>query len=227
MAVLRSGKVTKSRAKIKKSRNGIIQKYNLKECSIKVQKLSQHEINSFLQPKKYNLRDRAEKITVQSTSQPVEKGLQSVHTTSLKKVATSQVIWHQLTNRQYEFHPTEIVLAKMNKYRPWPAKINSVYKVGNVIKCCVLFFGTFQLGSVLKSDCVKIGDCDLYLLHAVREIKEKYNWNLNYDKITKTEETERVLALSKLTQVQTFLLSIRDVEHIQKVPYDRSLIQNA
>lgn len=179
MAVLRSGKVTKSRAKIKKSRNGIIQKSNLKECSIKVQKLSQHEINSFLQPKKYNLRDRAEKITVQSTSQPVEKGLQSVHTTSLKKVATSQVIWHQLTNRQYEFHPTEIVLAKMNKYRPWPAKINSVYKVKNVIKCCVLFFGTFQLGSVLKSDCVKIGDCDFYLLHAVREIKEKYNWNLN------------------------------------------------
>lgn len=229
MAVLRSGKITRSNINAKKNRSRLTHKYNLKEFHIKVKRLSEHEIKLLTRPKKNNLRHRQTlNIPIESkNSISIEKSLQPLSTKGLKKVATSKIIWQQLTSHHYEFVPTELVLAKMNNFRPWPAKINSVYKVGNVFKCCVLFYGTFQIGSVLKSECVKISDCHLYLHHAVREIKERFKWDLDYEQISKTEESDRFVAIFKLTQAQKFLLSVRDIEHIQKVPLISSMIQNA
>lgn len=83
------------------------------------------------------------------------------------------------------------------------------------------FCGTFQIGSVLKSQCVKISDCKEYLLHAVKEIKQKYKWELDYEYMSKADDVERAVGLAKLTQVQKFFLAIRDIEKEKKVPYDR------
>lgn len=235
MAVLRSGKITRVNTQTR-NRNRNAHKYRLKEFNIEVKRLSENEIRLLSRPKKYNLRFRVEKIATNTRDNPlqlsntgeknVENQMQRVPT-HLKTIATSKIIWNELSNRHYEFHPTELVLARMNTFRPWPAKINSVYKVGNVFKCCVLFFGTYQLGSVLKSECVKFNDSHLYLLHSVREIKQKFKWNLDYEQLSKTGEKDRICALSKLTQVLKFFLSIRDIEQTQNIPYEHSIIQRS
>lgn len=117
-------------------------------------------------------------------------------------------IWEKLTAQQYLLGPGVTVLAKMNSFGPWPARVNTIYKVGDVLKCYVLFYGTFQIGSVLKNQCVNIRDCDSYLLHAVDQIKQTYKWELNYDKIAESVDNERSKQITKLTQVQKFLLAI-------------------
>lgn len=149
--------------------------------------------------------------------------LQPVIEKRVANVCISNRIWSDLISREYNLAPGVLVLAKMNGFRPWPARVNTVYKVGNDIKCFVLFYGTFQIGSVAKSQCVCIHDCALYLSHAVIEIKNKYKWKLNYDEIAKIDENNRAKTIVKLIQVQTFLLAIRDIEVLRKIPIEASI----
>lgn len=224
MAVLRSGKKTKCADVLKKTtrKKSIKHNFKLKDLTVKIKRLSPSEIESLLgtPTKKYNLRAKKSHVIQRNVNKVVVNSKQMV------RVSTSNTIWCTLTTRINEpLYPTEIVLAKMNKYRPWPARINSIYKVGNVVKCYVLFFGTMQIGSVLKSECIKISECDQYLFHAIEEIKAKYNWNLNYEVLSKSKDVERAIVLVKLTQVQKFLLAVRDMECLKKIPYNLSMVR--
>lgn len=221
MAKLRSGKNTNCE-KIKKSKPK--QNFELKEFSIKLKKMTTSEINSLLNsPKKCLVRNRQQKNI---ETQIVKEKSPPLTTTNTVSNVTANVIWKNITNRSELLFPTEIVLAKMTGFRPWPARINSVYRVGNVLKCYVLFYGTMQIGSVLRSQCVKIRDCDRYLNSAVNEIKSKFKWSLNYEKISETQDIQRTIAIIKLTQVQKFLLAVRDMERMKGVPYSLSMVRD-
>lgn len=223
MAKLRSGKNTHSD---KIDRKKPKQCFKLKDLSIRLKKLSESEIESLLNPpKKYSLRNRRVEI-----KKPIVKRKIEESTTKTKQIATitSSVIWKNLTsssNTLLPLHPTDIVLAKMGTFRPWPARVNSTYRVGNVVKCYVLFYGTMQIGSVLRSECVKVCDCNLYLSTAINEIKSKFKWSLDYDYLSATQDIQRSIAIIKLTQVQKFFLAVRDMERLCGVPNDVSMIK--
>lgn len=225
MAVLRSGKNTiikKKEIKIQK----INRKYKLKEFEIKLVRLRQCEIQKYLQSSsssKYNLRQRTIRTNTPELNTQVQINAKERQVANIQK---SNVIWRNLIKQTYELRPTDIVIAKMGSFRPWPARINSIYKVGNVLKCYVLFYGTHQIGSVPKHQCVKICSCDLLLFHTIDEIKKKYNWELDYEKLSNTEDVERALVLQKLTQVQKYLLAVRDVERLRQIPFDLSMLQS-
>lgn len=221
MAVLRNGKSTNqnNRKVVKKSN---FNKKLTRELCIKLKRLSPIEIEKLTKTpaQRYNLRMRV----IQTTQAKINKDCVS----SEKKLASlsrANEIWSDLVNRQYELYPSEIILAKMNNFRPWPARVNSIYKVSGVLKCYVSFFGTNQIGSVLKNQCVSANDCHLYLFHAVKEIKTKYRWDLDYERLSQTNELERSIALAKLTQVQTFLLAVRDMERVRGIPFDLSVLK--
>lgn len=236
MAVLRNGKITNiNKNPIVKKRNAknaktkhLLKQHGIKHCVVKINRINMNQIDAC--PSNVSrARDVRSKNT--STKHDACNSNLIVNTKVNKKeiaiVSQSNAIWNQLISQQYTLGPGVIVLAKMNSYKPWPARINSVYKMGDIYKCYVLFFGTFQIGSVLRSSCVPVGNCDLYLLHAVRDIKKRYKWDIDYDKIAKTDDdTERAVALLKLTQNQKFLLAIRDIEHLNNIPYERSIIQS-
>lgn len=227
MIVLRCGKklcyqsIDTKRKRTKKLRKEI-KKYNIRDVSVNLKRLSPEEINILIRPKILCSTNKISNAPI-TVNRCVEKKI----TLPVKKIALANIIWKQLTSNIYDFMPTEIVLAKMNTFRPWPARINSIYQVGDITKCYVMFFGTYQIGSVSKRECVKISDCSTYICHAVKEIKQKFKWMLDYEQLTSTNEEDRILALAKLTQAQKFLLSIRDMERIQNIPYDLSVILNA
>lgn len=156
MVTLRGGKVTKGVKKnfAKSKAKQMYLQYGIKECVVKINRLNVKHLENLRISKRYNLRTR--KNTANSPPKvvnPVVKQRAIVSDTS--------PIWKELTAQQNVFSPGDTVLAKMNTFRPWPARVNTVYKVGEVLKCFVLYYGTFQIGSVLKSQCVRINDCDL------------------------------------------------------------------
>lgn len=224
MVVTRSGKkTTLETVKILNKKNEK-QKFKLRELTIRLKKLSPDELKSLMFPaKRYNLRVNSSKNEQRKTVVEPSKSKR------IAVISRSNFVWNLITSRtneSYQLYPSEIVLAKMNNFRPWPARVNSVYKVGSVTKC-VFFYGTFQIGSVLKSQCVKISDSEEYLSHAVHEIKQKYKWEMNYDFLADTNDDQRVIAIAKLTQVQKFFLAIRDIEREKKVPYDLSMVKSS
>lgn len=227
MAVLRSGKKTNDSHSTKKTiskskAKQMILKYGIKECVVKINRMNVKQIEN-LRTQRYHLRIR----TRNKNDVAKPKPLVMVPVTKQLAIASETCrIWKELTAQQYFLAPSVVVLAKMNSFRPWPARINTIYKVGDIYKCFVLFFGTFQIGSVSKSQCVSIKDCDLYLSNAVREIKEKFKWKLNYDKIAESGDNERSKQIVKLTQAQKFLLAIRDIEKLHNIPYELSLTKN-
>lgn len=223
MAKLRSGKNTKCNANKQSEQNKqkLKQSFKSKEFSIKLKKLRKSEIDSLLNPpKRYSLSTGR----TRNTANTKEKTMQSDRKTETISCITSNVIWKNITNGSGALSPLDLVLAKMGASRPWPARINSVYRVGNVLKCYVLFFGTMQIGSVPRSQCVKVSDCDVYLINAIREIKSKFKWSLDYEKMSETQDIQRTIAIIKLTQVQKFLLALRDMERLQGVPYSLSIL---
>lgn len=159
----------------------------MKEFTIRLKRFSSIELQSLLQTptKKYNLRSRHIKKNETQMHQQTVKSKQIVN------VSVSNSIWHTLTSHTYQLYPTNIVLAKMASFRPWPARINSIYTVGKITKCYVLFYRTFQIGSVLKSQCVRIGECEQYLFHTVKEIKSKYKWDCDYECISKLDYVQK------------------------------------
>lgn len=229
MVVTRSGKKTTFLKKIKKS-NEKFKKFKLRELTIQLKRLRPDELQSHLnmQTKKYNLRVRnaqAKQVQMPQWNRSVE---QPVKSKQIVNVSISNAIWNSLTDQTHKFFPSDIVLAKMANFRPWPARINSIYTVGSVTKCYVLFYGTFQIGSVLKSQCVKISVCDQYLFHTVKEIKAKYKWDcVDYESLSKSDDVQRANALVKLTQIQKLFLAIRDIEREKKVPYDLSIVRSS
>lgn len=192
--------------------------HKLKSCFVKIKKLSSNEISALLK----NACDSISKNQNSSVLSSKETIINSKKTSAL--AFTSSVIWNSLTTKHFNLTPGVIVFAKLKSYRPWPARINSIYKVGNEIKCYVSFYGTSEIGSVLKNHCVDFNDCVDYLFHTVRELKAKYKWKADYEKISKIDDyIERAKAISGLTQVQKFFVAIRDVERLKKVPYNLSL----
>lgn len=223
MVVTRSGRKTNF---IKKEKKTIRKKPKLRELTIRLKRFSPDELQSLLKmpEKKYHLRPRnaqARQVQKQQTSRISEP----VKSRKIVNISASNAIWNSLTDETHQFYPSDIVLAKMGNFRPWPARINSIYKVGTVVKCYVLFYGTFQIGSVLKSQCVKLSVCDQYLFHTVKEIKSKFKWDrVDYESISKSDDAQRASALVKLTQIQKLFLAIRDIEREKKVPYNRSMV---
>lgn len=216
MAILRSGKHTRivqktiTKSKTKK----LFKKFAIKDCFINLERIKSDQN---VIPKKrirYNLRSN------KNVEEP-PLAIVPVREKKLVIVCESNRIWNELISREYLLAPGVIVIAKMNKFRPWPARINTIYRVGDVLKCFVLFYGTFQIGSVSKGECVSIEECGLYLSTVVKEIKDKFKWKLDYEKIA--NENHRAQELCNLTQVQQFLLAIRDIERLKKVPLEHSL----
>lgn len=140
MAVLRNGKNTRIANQKNERRSktkDLFKKYKLKECVVQLSRLNTHQINS---GRRYNLRSQSN-----SQSKPSDNKIITIK--SKKQVAVVSnvnIIWNGLISRQYVMCPGVIVLAKMSNYKPWPARINTIYKVGDVLKCFVLFYGTFQ-----------------------------------------------------------------------------------
>lgn len=237
MAVLRNGKLTniQNNKVVRKRRNAknaklndLLTQYKIQHCVVKLNKIDvnklnarSHEISQFDDTSSYSLRPRINRDVCLTVNKTNEKR-NSSKAKQIAKMSYTNIIWNEISNREYILGPGVIVLAKMNSYKPWPARINTLYKMGEINKCYVFFFGTFQIGS----SCVPVGECDLYLLHAVREIKKRYKWNIDYDKIAKSGDTKRAQALLKLTQNQKFLLALRDIEHLNNIPYEQSVIQS-
>lgn len=221
MAVLRSGKITSIRNRKSKD---LLKKLNIKECRVKLDRINAHQIVSY-RASGYNLRSRSKLCSLDK----VIKSPVSVNN-GKKQIAHKNhenVIWNEMISREYVLGPGVIVMAKMNKYRPWPARINTIYKVGDVVKCFVSFYGTLQIGSVLKKHCVCFSQCDLYLSSAVSEIKRRFKWEKNYDKIAESSDSQRAHELVKLTQIQQFLLGIREVEKLHNIPYEHSITKSS
>lgn len=128
MAKLRNGKNTNCE-KIKKPKQEQI--FKLKEFSIKLKKMTTSEIISLMNPPKKRLIRNRQKANI-GTEIIEEKSPPLTGTNTVSNV-TASVIWKNITNRSEILYPTEIVLAKMTSFRPWPARINSVYRVGNVL----------------------------------------------------------------------------------------------
>lgn len=229
MVVLRNGKKCgdgANKKSVQKRKNVKFAVHVCRDITIKLNRLSKSEIELHTKPKavnKYNLRLRTEKPhTEHKTS------VRGSTSNKIVAVSTANVIWNELVscNEKKAIYPSEIVLARMNTFRPWPARVNSIYKLGNVTKCYVLFFGTMQIGSVLKSQCVKLSECDQFLFHTVREIKAKFRWNLDYESLSKTDDIERAVSIQKLTQVQKLFLALRDIERLRCVPYSISMVRS-
>lgn len=224
MAKLRSGKNTKFYAnkQSEQNKNKLKPSFKPKEFSVKLKKLSKSEIDCLLNPhKRYSLGNGR----IQNTANEQNKTVQLNTKTKTISCITANVIWKNIANGSEALYPLDLVLAKMGSSRPWPARINSIYRVGNVLKCYVLFFGTMQIGSVPRSQCVRVSDCHTYLINAIREIKSKFKWYLDYEKISATQDIQRTISIIKLTQVQQFLLALRDMERLQGVPYDLSMVK--
>lgn len=141
-------------------------------------------------------------------------------------ISQSNKIWSDLTKLEYNLMPGVHVLAKMSCFQPWPARINSVYIVNNEIKCYVLFYGTDQIGSVLKKNCVPFNECGQYTLSVLKDIKRKNKWQLDYQQITQLNDHDKPKAIAKLTRVQQFLLSLRELEILCHIPYEDSIVFN-
>lgn len=224
MAVLRSGKITKHVNKsIKKSKlKKIFLEFGIKDCVVKIDRMNNSKSQKMKICQRYALRSHK---NIDSTSLP----LVTMNEKKISIASKSNIIWKELTTREYVLFPGAIVLAKMNKFRPWPARVNTIYRVGNALKCFVLFYGTLQIGSVLTKECVSISDCDSYLLHVVNELKAKYKWKIDYDEISESNENDRIQKVVKLTQTQKKFLALRDiqvlVEKLHKVPYEKSVIR--
>lgn len=241
MAVLRNGKLTniQSNTVVKKRRNAknpklndLLKQHRIKHCVVEINKINvnqlivrSHEVTQFNDYCLNSLRPRINRDACLTVNKTIEKR----NASKAKQIATKSyknIIWNGISNREYTLGSGVIVFAKMNSYKPWPARINTLYKMTEINKCYVSFFGNFQIGSVLRSSCVPIGECDHYLLHAVREIKSRYKWNVDYDKIVNSDDRERARALLKLTQNQKFTLALRDIEHLNNIPYGQSVIQS-
>lgn len=205
MAVLRSGKNTKdsTRCLIKKRKNkrfnDMFLQYGIKECSVKLNRINTSNL----------------------------KSLKPINNKKIVTIYQPNVIWNELITHSYVLGPGAIVLAKMIKYRPWPARINTMYKVGDIYKCYVLFYGTYQIGSVLMSQCVSFSSCSFYLSLELKQLKVKFKWNIDYEKIAELNNDDRAYKIIKLTQVQKFFLAIRDVERIHGIEYSQSMINIA
>lgn len=212
MAVLRSGKVTNFE---KRNEKKSINKFKKPNIVIKIHRLTKSEIEKEIK-----------KSVASGSKQKAKFVKNTLKVANKKKLSTPNEIWNNLINHEYILGPGIFVLAKMNEYRPWPARINSIYKVGDAVKCYVSFYGTFQIGSVLRNQCVPFHVAYDFLFESVKEIKSKFKWELDYERISQTQDEERAKALVKLTQAQKFLVSVRDMERIQKIPYEISLTRS-
>lgn len=141
-------------------------------------------------------------------------------------VSQSNKIWSDLTKVDYNLMPGVHVLAKMSCFQPWPARINSVYIVNNEIKCYVFFYGTDQIGSVLKKNCVPFIECTQYIFNVLKDIKIKNKWQLDYQQLSQLNDHDKTKAIAKLTRIQQFLLSLRELEALYDVPYKDSIVFN-
>lgn len=63
-------------------------------------------------------------------------------------------------------------------------------------------------------------------MEAIKEIKLKFKWSLDYENLSDTQDILRTVALIKLTQVQRFLLAVRDMERMQGIPYELSMVKD-
>lgn len=199
--------------------NNLFKKFGIKECKVKLYRVETHRKES-----RYNLRSRTNSNPLESVVK-IAMSPKLLKTKQIARISHENIIWNELISRDYVLGPGVFVMAKMSKYRPWPARINTIYKVGDIVKCFVLFFGTLQIGSVLKKDCVSFSQCDLYLSSTIGEIKKKYKWVKDYDRIAESSDLQRAQEIAKLTQIQKFLLALREIEKLHKIPLDRSMVK--
>lgn len=146
MAILRSGKHTRivqktiTKSKTKK----LFKKYAIKDCFINLERINSDQN---VKPKKrirYNLRSNKNVDETPLAIVPVKEK-------KLVIVCESNRIWNELICREYLLAPGVIVLAKMNKFRPWPARINTIYRVGDVLKEPQNYFSLWMKNTFMRS----------------------------------------------------------------------------
>lgn len=47
-----------------------------------------------------------------------------------------------------------------------------------------------------------------------------------YDELAQTDDIQRTKVIAELTLIQQFMLGLRDVERIMKLPYENSIVYN-
>lgn len=114
MVVLRSGKITKATVLVKRKKtNKLFAIYGIRECSVKLNRLNVGQKKS---------------IDKKKTAAIPSKTIKTIGTNNKKTIEKLiNLIWNELTTHSYVIGPSVIVLAKMPNYRPWPARINTMY----------------------------------------------------------------------------------------------------
>lgn len=131
---------------------------------------------------------------------------------------SSQKIWSQLIAGGSKVHINDIVCARMLGFKPWPARVVNIYPKSKGIEAAwVEFFGTFQIGEVLRSNCIPFDSCRDLLLSYCKG-KQKGFVPLN------TLDENREIFISKLTKKQQFIQAIRDAEIYVKFPIEFSIL---
>lgn len=123
----------------------------------------------------------------------------------------SNIMWRELTTKNFQLIVGMIVCGKMATYWPWPAQIIEFKKKKAVLK----FFGDFRKGSVDKVNCVPFHCCHSVVLNYTKTIPKdqltKYLDGLDEDM---NPEKRKNMPLRQL-----FLQSIRDVEISMGITY--------
>lgn len=130
---------------------------------------------------------------------PTQKVAQIITPTQM-----SNIMWRELTTKNFELKIGMIVCGKMATYWPWPSQIVSFNKKKAVLK----FFGDFRKGSVDKANCVPFYHCHSVVLNYIRTIPKEHleKW-LNELDVDMNPEKRKNMPIRQL-----FLQSIKDVE---------------
>lgn len=172
MAKTRAQTRAQTRKKTEVTSNQInnFKKMKMKECCIRLDKLTPNQINEMInkktikicvdkEKKTYELRKRVTNPVI--SIQKPKKSINQIVAMSQSALHTSKAIrlWDKL-KKQYEKKPVhlyldQVVCARMSGYRPWPAEIKSFEKNG----VSVLFFGTYEKGLLRRADVLPYETC--------------------------------------------------------------------
>lgn len=164
-----------------------------------------------------NLRTRDER----KKSEP-SQSLERVKSKTMSEYVprNSEKIWRQLIANEIEVNINDIVCARMMGFKPWPARVVNVYKKSKGLQAAwVEFFGTFQVGEVLRSNCVPFLLCNSLLMSYCSGEQKRFTLLNNLD-------DDREDFMKNLTKKQQFIQAIRDAEVFVKLPVELSILND-
>lgn len=172
----------------------------MKQCFVKLKKLNFECLND------PTLR-RSQRTGKQKQTNCCEINLVRIvppETQIIGAIQMINLIWRELTSKNFELKVGMIVCAKMKTFWPWPSRIIKFNRNQAVLK----FFGDFKTGSVNKMNCIPFIHCHSVVLNYVKSIKieQRTQW------INELDETSDPSKRHSMPIRQLFLQSIRDVE---------------